>query len=738
MFAPGPVLRKRLIFLFFSVIAALAVLVERIAWIQLVRGQQLRVAAQEVRTRYIPVEARRGGIYDAKGRELAISISSDTVVANPAEIKNPEATADQLAAVLGMSRDEVMKIITRRSSFEFVQRKIGEDKARAVRRLRLPGIYLTQETRRVYPKGMLAANVIGFAGMDSQGLEGVEMVYDALLRGRPGSIVIEYDARNREIPQAVHRYVEPRDGYGLQLTIDETIQYIAERELDKVMERTRARAAWIVMMNPHNGEILAMAQRPSYDPNKAMDYLINGNPAGRADADPKLWRNLAISDAYPPGSVFKPVTAAMALEEGKVTPDTPFYDTGSLAVPGSVVHNWDGAGLGATNFTEGFARSANTIFARVGLMVGMDKFYQYLAAFGFTAPTGIDVTISGEATGLHPPKDDAKPLDLALMAFGQTLTVTPIQMLTATAALINGGKLVKPHVAKAVLDSEGRVVRTFEPVVVRRPISAATSATLRRLMGRVVDEGTGRRAKVPGYSIGGKTGTSQKVIGGRVSTDKHIASFLGFAPLEDPMVLCYVMVDEPQGMPYGGVVAAPVFEAVMRDTLHYLGVRPTRPVETTDQWGAPLDLPDFVKEELAGPVRNQVPDLVNLPVAMARQLAAAAGLEVSVIGQGDQVQRQVPPPGALVRSGTTVLVYTEAREAGTAPGLVTVPSLLGRPLREAAQILGALGLRMQVEGSGVAVSQEPLPDTRVAPGTRVRVMFAPPDRDVRERAGAGR
>lgn len=721
MTTPGPGLRKRVIFLFCCTALAVAVLIGRVFWIQFVQGEELRARAQEVRTRHIPVEARRGVIYDARGRELAISITSDTVVVNPAEVRDPAGTAARLGAVLDMPGDQVLKIITRRTSFEFVRRKIEPDRARAVRALDLPGVYLTQETRRVYPKGRLAANILGFSGMDSQGLEGVEMVYDKQLRGKAGRIVIEYDARNREIPQAVHRYVAPRDGMHMILTVDETIQYITERELDKVMERTQARGAWAVVVDPRSGEILALAQRPSYDPNRAMDFLLHKNPEGRADADPKRWRNMAISDAYPPGSVFKPVTAAMALEDGKVTPDTGFYDRGSLQVPGSTVRNWNGAGLGATNFAEGFEKSANTVFAQVGLRVGMDRFYHYLEKFNLTSPVGVD--LPGEGSGIRPPKQDARPLDLALMAFGQTLTVTPMQMLTAIGTIANDGMLIKPHVVKAFVNEEGQVTQPpgAEP---RQVISPETARTVRTLMGRVVDEGTGARARIPGYDIGGKTGTSEKVIGGRVSTDRNIASFVGFAPLAEPRVLTYIMVDEPQGLPYGGYVAAPVFEAIMRDVLHYLNVKPTRPVGQEDViWGMPLpEPPPHVREEGE---KVAVPDILNLPLDAAREEVARAGLQMDASGGGLQVLRQVPPAGSQVENGSKVLAFTGPAAGAQGTG-ATVPDLKGRSLREVASILGALGLRLDAQGSGVAATQMPGPGARLPVGGAVQVTFQPP------------
>ncbi len=733
---PGPEVRRRVRFLMVAAMVSFLGLLGRTFWVQVVEGADLRRRAEEARVRHIPVEARRGPIVDARGRPLALSVTSDTVVASPAEVRDPERTASLLAGALGMEKDEVLRIITRRTSFEYVRRKVPPDRAAAVRRLRLAGIYLTQESARVYPKGSLAAGVLGLTGVDSQGLAGVELIYDKELRGRPGSIVIEYDARNRQIPQAVHRYLPPEDGLTLQLSLDETIQHIAERELDRLLaSEVRPRAAWIVVLDPATGAILALAQRPGFDPNKAMGFLLHGDPAGRPHADQRLWRNVAVADAFPPGSVFKPVTAAAALEEGKVSPETPFYDTGHVQVPGGFVTNWDGAGLGSTNFAAGFERSANTIFAQVGLRVGVPTFYRYLRRLNLLDFTGVD--LPGEGLGMAPPERQATQLDLALMAFGQTLTLTPIQMAAATAALINGGVAVRPHVGKALLDRRGRVVRSLEPPPGRRVLSPRTSETIRALMMRVVDEGTGRRARIPGYSIGGKTGTSQKVIGGRVVTDRHIASFIGFAPWERPRILVYVMVDEPQGMPYGGVVAAPVFERVTRDVLHYLGVEPTRPLPEPSPW-EPVPIRDETGlwprgrfEEGQGGAAS-VPDVRYYPPAEARRRLEEAGFAVSLRGAGIQVQRQVPPPGARVKEGTAVVLVV-----GSSPGGVHVPDVLGLTLAEAARAVGGLGLAVEAEGTGLAAGQEPAAGALLQPGGVVRVRFRPPEEGIRPEVPTG-
>ncbi|MBX6377797.1 MAG: peptidoglycan glycosyltransferase, partial [Clostridia bacterium] len=621
-------LRKRVLLLFFGVTLALLGLAVRLFWIQFLDGPALRQRAASVRTRAIPVEPKRGAIVDRKGRELAISINADTVVANPAEVRDPRRTAQQLAEVLGGDAASLERILTRRSAFEYVRRKIRPEQARRLRSLQLPGVYLTQESERVYPNGPVAAHVLGFVGVDSQGLAGVEVQYDRELRGVPGNIVVEYDARNQQIPQSQPRYVQPRDGLSLQLTLDQTIQYILERELERAVVQWNPLGAWGAVMDPRSGEILALAVRPAFDPNDLMAYIIRREEAGADDARQELWRNRFISDAFPPGSVFKPITAAAGIDTGKLLPSTPFFDRGFIQVLGHRISNWNGVGLGSTDFAHGFAESANTIFAQAGLMVGKVDFYRYVEAFGLTEPTGID--LPGEGIGVRPPLSRATDLDLALMAFGQTLTVTPVQMMTAIAAIANGGQLVVPHVARAFLDAEGRVVRRIDPPPRRRVISERTARTVRALMAGVVTGGTGEQARIPGYSVGGKTGTSQKVVGGRVVPGKNIASFIGFAPVDEPKVLVYIMVDEPRGIPYGGQVAAPVFRAVMQDVLRYLGVPPDQPEALP---GDTLPSPSAAGAPPAGAPSNgaervAVPDVVNLTVDEARQELAAVGLEL--------------------------------------------------------------------------------------------------------------
>lgn len=694
------VLRRRILITLFLTLFLVFSLSFRLAWLQFWRGPELRVKAQASSTYAVPVQARRGDILDQKGRILAISMDMDSLWANPNEI--PPEEVDRVAAALAplLKQDEksLQKKLATPSAFVWLQHALPDETATAIRKLELPGIHFTRETGRVYPEGMLAANLLGFATV-FHAFYGVEQYYDKELKGKEGKILLKRDGIGREIPETTHEYIPPKDGLNLKLTIDATIQFICERELDRAMESTHAKAAYAVAMDPYTGAVLCLAQRPSFDPNHYGDY------------PQETYRTQAITDSFSPGSTFKPITAAAALEEGIIRPETGLYDSGAYTVLGKTIRNWNGVGLGPTTFATAFAESANTVFARLAVEVGKERFYRYLEKFGFTEKTGID--LPGEVTGIRPRQDKATDLDLAIMGFGQTLTVTPIQMAAAMSAAVNGGKLYTPHVAAAFLDQEGRVVKEIQPEMKRQVISEETSAMLRRLMARVVDEGTGELAQIPCYPVGGKTGTTQKVVGGKVG-GAYIASFVGFAPVEKPRVVLYVAVDEPQGMYYGGQVAAPLFQAIMRDVLRYLDVPP--------QCG-PEDLPvEVPSQDLV-----ETPNLVNLPLAEALSAAREAGFLAVIQGDGGIIARQVPAAGAKVPKGTPILAYTD----GSSPAegdLRTVPDLRGQTVREAARILHLMGLRLEMDpdSTGVGVAQDPPPLKKVPPGTAVKVVFRPP------------
>ncbi len=692
-------MRRRVLRILLIFAGSALLLCARLVWLQVVRGDELTAKATVVRTRVVPIPSPRGKITDATGQVLAISVGVDSVYAVPAQVVDASTVAQTVAQIVGLSAETVQKKLMRRVLLVWIQRRITATQATALRQADLPGIYLVQEASRLYPEGLFAGQIIGFSGFDNVGLAGVELSYNKYLEGTNGRIVVETDARNQEIPTGTRTYVPPVPGDTVQLTINGQLQKIVQVDLDQAVAQGRALGGYALMMNPTTGAILAMASWPTYDPN----YY--------AQADPSLWTNPLITFAFSPGSVFKPITAAAALQTGVVTPATPFYDTGSIRLPGATIHNFNNAGLGQTTFAVGFRESVNTIFARVGVMLGGDRFYTYLQKFGFLGRTGIDLPGESAKPNIVRPEKKATPLDIAEEAFGQTLAVTPISMLTAIAAIANGGELMWPHVGAAIYAPSGRLVQEIQPRVVDRVLTPAVAYEVQTLMGSVVSGGTGKNAAIPCYSIAGKTGTTQKYVGGRVGQDVYIASFAGYAPVHGAKVALYVMIDEPQGMYYGGQVAAPVFREIMTQALPVLGVQPSCPPGQTPP-GQAAD----------APVEVPMPSLLGMSVAQAEQAAASVGLYLQVSGSGKTIQRQVPAPGDSVQKWSTVLGYTTA--AAPVPGsTVTVPDLRGMSVQKAAQVLSAVDLGMDGDGTGNAIEQLPASGERVAPGSTVDVTF---------------
>ncbi|KKM12277.1 stage V sporulation protein D [Clostridiales bacterium PH28_bin88] len=699
------IIRKRIVALFLLLIAILAVLDLRIAWIQLVKGDELRLRALDNRLQEVPVEAKRGKILDRNGKELAVSISTPSIGAYPPAVRNSkqaEEIAAKLAAVLEMDPGEVLKAITQQKYFWWVKRKVTFEQGIKVKEMDLPGIRVVEESQRYYPNGSLAAHVLGIAGIDNQGLEGLEWAYEKQLRGIAGYLAIEKDAGGRDIPQAKHVFTPPVDGYTLVLTLDQTIQYIAERELDKLMQSpTNPKSAAIIVMDPKNGEILALANRPTFDPNKFREY------------PQKNRRNFAVSDVYEPGSTFKIITTAAALDEAVVSETERFYDPGYIKVGKEIINCWRrGRPHGSQTFVEAVQNSCNPVFVSVGLRLEEKRkgsFYEYIEGFGFGRKTGID--LNGEERGLLIAKDKLKQINVATISIGQAIAVTPIQLITAAAAVGNGGMLMRPHLVKEIRDSEGKLIQEFKPEVVRQVISSETASEVTSILERVVSRGTGQRAYIQGYRVGGKTGTAQKVENGKYVQGRYVASFLGMAPVNDPRLVVLVVIDEPQGIYYGGTVAAPLFKSVMEDSLRYLNVPPQYNPET-----------DPVTPGKPKPEDVPVPEVERLPLDRAQAAIRAAGLVPVVEGRGVVVGNQVPKGSAKVPPGTKVILYAGQQELPP-DGLVPVPDVTGRRIREAAAMLEAMGLRLVPEGSGQAVEQDPIPGVKVEQDTSVRVKF---------------
>lgn len=652
--------------------------------------------------RDVPVEAKRGTIFDRNGQELVTSVSVDSAYAFPPQIEDKRGTADKIALALGMDKEDVYKKLTQNVGFVWLKRRIDYQSSQNLKSLNISGVELVEENQRFYRQENLAAHILGFAGDDNQGLTGLESVYDNELKGTPGRIVIEKDAVGNNIPQALHQFIPPVPGHNLVLTIDQTVQFFVERELDKIVEAYNPKLAVIIVMNPKTGEIMAMGNRPTFTPGDWREY-----PQNVWDHNPSIWYN------YEPGSTFKIITAAAALEEGAVRPSDTFYDPGYIKVADRTIHCWYDGGHGSQTFEEVVQNSCNPGFITVGLNLGKEKFYKYINAFGLGDKTSI--SLPGEELGIQIPEKEATDLNIATMSIGQSIAVTPIQLITAASAVANGGQLLKPSLVKAITDSAGKTIKEYNPEPVRQVISKNTAQTLMGLLTNVVVKGSGRSAFVDGYGAAGKTGTAQVVEAGGYADGKYVASFMGFAPADDPQLACLVMVAEPKGaMYFGSQVAAPVFKAIASDTLRYMKV-PERPA---------LEKPKspFIFETPT--LNTTVPSVVNYPVEDAKKVLTNSGLTVQVQGEGNIVYKQVPNGGAEVLSGTTVILNLNPPEAVPADQ-VTVPDLKGLTIKETGGILEKLGLHLNPTGSGIAVGQKEVPGVRVPKGTTITVDFQP-------------
>lgn len=611
-----------------------AALIVRLGYVQIWMGPELSEMAEKLWRREIPFEAKRGEIWDRNGVQLAYNISSPTIYAIPAQIVDAKATAAQLASQLQVTEDSIYKLITKKQSSVRIQpagRKITLEKAQEIGALQIPGVIIAEDNKRFYPFGGLAAHILGFTDIYNKGLTGIELKYDNLLTGIKGSIAYLSDAAGRLMPNSSEDYVKPRDGMNLQLTIDSHLQSVLERELDQVMVKYQPNDAIAIMMDPNNGEILAMGARPGFDPGNFRDF-----PKESYD------RNLPIWMTYEPGSTFKIITLAAALEEKKVNLNEPFFDPGSIKVAGANLRCWKRGGHGSETFLQVVENSCNPGFVTMGQRLGKESLFSYISNFGFGKKTGID--LNGEENGILFKLSKVGPVELATTAFGQGVSVTPIQQITAVSAAINGGKLFKPHVAKAWYSPEtGEMVQKEQPELVRQVISEATSKQVRETLESVVANGTGRNAFIEGYRVGGKTGTAQKVINGRYSASEHIVSFIGFAPADDPKVVVYAAVDNPQGIQFGGVIAAPLVKNIMEDALHYMNVPPRK-----DQ----LD-----RKYVYGDTKTvEVPSLIGMSITDIYE-DMNSNFQLAKSGAGNYVVNQVPKAGAKVEQGSTIRIY---------------------------------------------------------------------------------
>lgn len=624
-------IHTRIRFFFLFILCLLIIIVIRVFYIQVFDYQKLSTLAESLWSRELPIGADRGEIYDRNGKVLATNITTTSLVLIPNQIQNKEEVAEKLSKILNSDYEDMLAHVSKKTSIERVHpegRQLSYDIASKIDELGYDGVYLVKESKRYYPYGSVLSHVLGYVGIDNQGLSGLELTYDDYLTGKNGAIKYFSDGKGNRL-ELSEVYEEPQDGIDLQLTIDLDIQLAAERELDNIMSKYTPEHALILAMDPDTGEVLAMASRPNFDPNNYQDYTTE-----------TINQNLPIWMTYEPGSTFKIMTLATSLEEQTVNlfEDT-YYDDGSVNVDGATIHCWKSGGHGAQTFLEVVENSCNPGFVELGQRLGTNTLMSYINNFGFGAKTGID--LNGESNGILFNIDKMGPVELATTSFGQGISVTPIQQVTAVSAAINGGTLYEPFLVKEMLEPETKsVIYTKEPVKRRKVISEETSKLVRYALESVVANGSGRSAYIENYRVGGKTGTAQKVQNGVYMDGNYILSFIGFMPADDPKIVVYVAIDHPQGVTqYGGVVAAPIAKSVLETAISVLDIEPSSEgMEKEYNW---LDT-KYVK----------LPEVTGLTVEEAKKTLKGFSIEYS--GEGENIVYQSPSANTYIKEGGTV------------------------------------------------------------------------------------
>ncbi len=660
--------KRRLLVFFIIVCVAAVALTFRVGWIQIMKGEEYSKMALEQQTQDIPLAAQRGVIYDRNGVELAISAPTSTIWVRPGEVKEADteeeskykvaATAQSLAELLGMEYNQVLGIITQERALVRVAKYVEKDVADAIREAKLPGISIADDVKRYYPLGAFASHVLGSTTDDNQGLAGMEARYDKYLSGTAGRWIKRGDVTGDSLAYGQEKYYEAENGLSVVLTIDSVIQHYVEKSLAAVQESTQAKRVMCIVMEPSTGDVLAMGMTPEYDPNdprtpldpEEAEYVKSLSSEEQLNYwNTKMWRNPMVSDVYEPGSTFKLLTTAIALEEGATFKNEKFNCTGYYTIARQTLKCWRYYNPhGSENLMEAVQNSCNPVFIQLSQRLGVDKMYDYFELFGLTEKTGIDYP--GEGGNLLINKENVGPVELATISYGQGIAVTPISMLTAVSALGNDGMLMQPRLVKALMDESGNVVQTYDPVKVRQVVSSQTAADMREIMESVVSEGGGGTAKIAGYHVGGKTGTAQKAVAGGYSDDAVYSSFVGMAPMDDPQVAVIMIVDEPQGVHYGSQTAAPGVKTILEETLLYLNIPPSY----TDEERAALEAKT-----------TQVPDVTGENFSEAIGILAGQNLTYTVspaledLNEDFVIVDQYPKAGEQVQKDSAVFLYRE-------------------------------------------------------------------------------
>ena len=704
------------------------ILVIKLFSLQILRHDELEAKALDQQTRSTEVAATRGTIYDRNGNIMAISATAETVFLSPLEMDralsdkdNPvawtkDSVAQKLSEILEINKEGILKKMERTDSqYEVLKLRVEEDVADQIRTFindeGVVGVYMVTDAKRYYPYATLASQIIGFVGTDNYGLYGLEARYNDVLDGETGLVVSTKDPTGSDMLYGYEQYYKAQNGSDIVLTLDATVQYYVEKALSEMVTSTEAQGATGIVMDVETGAVLAMASSPTYDLNdpsavyeSRLASLVKDGQLDLADAQLRQWRNRAINDTYEPGSTFKVLTLAAALEEGVIDENTTFDCSGSIHVLDATIHCSNRAGHGHQTLEQTAGNSCNPAFITYGLRLGTEKFYRYMKDFGLVNGSGID--LEGEALGIFAPQETASELDLACYAFGQNFNTTPVALISAQAACINGGYLHTPYVVERVVDSEGNVLSSHDSTPVRQVVSEETSALVRQCLEYVVSSGTGRNGQVHGYRIGGKTGTADKGNTGEV-----VLSFMCFAPADDPKYIMLLTLDSPTGEGRGGGgTVAPYASRIMGEILPYLGVEPS-----------------YSAEELLGS-DTTVNYVIGMTVADAEEKLKSKGFSVKVVGDGDTVTDQTPEGGTVIPGKSRVILYAGSEKPDT---LCTVPSLVGLSPSEANIAVSSAGLLLRFtgttdsgSGSVRVINQSEAAGAQVEAGTVISVQLS--------------
>lgn len=720
-FKDRALIQKRLTLVVWTIVVVFFILILRLSYIMIVKRDEYSSRAEEQWTSEVSIDARRGRILDRNGVELAVSANVYRVDFDLNSVrqylKNNSLTnadiAGKIADAVGIEENKVMeKLETKLASganagSATLIRRIEKESADKVNNLNIDGVIVSPDTKRYYPKGEFLAHVLGSTNVDGQGLTGVELQYNEYLSGVPGVRISEIERNEENLSYTISNFTEPIDGKDVTLTTDSKIQAIAEKVAEKGLVDNQAKRVSIMVMNPNNGEILAMVNKPDFDPNNAFDGFEDFSGETDGEKLQKMWRNSLVNDTFEPGSIFKVVTMVTALEEGIASESDTFECGGSLQVGSHTIKCWKTSGHGSQILPQILQNSCNVGFMKLGEKIGKETLNEYIKKLGFGKTTGID--LPGEASGIVKKTESITESDLATISFGQTNTVTAIQYMQAFNALANGGSLIQPHILKEVshYDNTGTKIvdETFEPVISKNVLSAKSTATLRDYLERTVNEGGSNKSYIEGYHIGGKTGTAQKVnsVTGGYESGKYISSMAAMAPIDSPEITAFISIDEPSnGAYYAGVVTAPLMKILLTDIFNYMDS------EFSEDYNA-------VARDIL------IPEIRGKSIEEAKKILKDVNLEYNIEGSGESVTNTQPYPGYTVKEGTKITIYTGDAVDNNK---VSMPDLTGFSVTSAEDVLDNLGIKYILEGDGFVIDQSIPAGEVITTGSNVRLTLS--------------